>query len=403
MTSAFRSWLAGLVVLASLSCAGLVGSHEDAGGSSVDSGVAADAGGVTTDAGTLGDTDGGSRLEDAGQAIDASVTCPTAPPFDLAAPELRQCFEPILVALGDRTRRMVSYDAVDWLADVIDDGNVINGQALDDGAFEAAFGQGFIVTASDFGIFTSRDRGMTWVKAPPPAAQQWGQGVHVSPVLYNGTRFIIFGETTAYTSEDAFAWAKHALTGMRGGHFAFYGHAVGRAGRIVANGGGSEVNLTDDGVTWRSVDTGLSGGMPSMAYGNGVFVAVGKQARLFSTDNGESWTKVVDDCGANDPTKCVGDFPSRVMFHDGVFVFTTSAAKSAVLESPDGQIWSKVGDGFGFDWQHVIFKGVDYAAQSGNTYRKGMSSGGPWSNLDFAMTHQEFDIGHFSTGLVLKR
>lgn len=377
-----------MLVAPSLSCNGPVDNGGDDSGTMV----------KNTDSGYAGD-DGG--VADAG--IRPVPGCPTAPPFDLASPQLQKCFEPVLVAIGDRSRRIVSFDAVNWLGDTIDDGNVVNGQALDDGAAQAAFGKGYIVTASDFGIFTSADRGLTWTKAPPPAAQQWGQGVHVSPVLFNGTLFIVFSDTTSFTSEDAYTWVKHSLSDLAGSHLAFYGRAVGKDGRIVSNGGGSEVNVSDDGVTWRKVDTTLTGGMPSMAYGNGVFVAVGKRARIYSTDNGETWHKVVDDCSGNDPVKCIGDYPSKMLFHDGVFTFTNGAGQSSILQSTDGQTWVKIGDGFGFDWQHEFFKGVDYAAQSGNTYRKGASAGGDWSSMSFSTSHSGYGIGSFSTGLVLKR
>ncbi len=388
-----------------MACTGVVGTGEPL----------ADAGQVTADAGPSGAIDAGVVTLDAGMAFDAggaldagapdagrSDGCPTAPPFDTLAPELQRCLEPLLLAIGNRSRRIVSFDGQTWLADQIDDGNTVNGQMLDDAATGAAFGKGYIVAGSDFGIFTSADRGQTWVKAPPPAPQQWGQGIHVSPMAFTGRKFVAYSDTATFTSSDAFVWEKHVVTTFNGSHIAFFGNAVGANGRIVASGGGSALNVSDDdGVTWRQIEVGITGGLRSLIYANDTFVGLAKGARLSSKDNGDSWQVAIDDCAANDPVKCVGDGPSELTLRDGGFVFTTSG--NAILESNNGVDWAKTGNGYGFDWSHVFFNGVDYAVHGTNSYWHSPSAGGPWPTSDFPSANAAFGVERLVLGRVLKR
>ncbi len=366
------------------------------------------------DAGTLERPDAGPRVEpdagadagqpdagqpDAGQpdAGQPDAACPDAPPFELEAPGMIACTTPALIATGNRTRRVMSFDGQTWVDDQLDDGNCVNGTCFDDGAFQAAFGLGYIVTASDFGIFTSADRGHTWVKAPAPAPQKWGEGVHVSDVVWTGKNFVVFSETTAFTSSDALHWQKHAIT-LAGDHLAFGAVTVGQRGRILATQNSTSINISDDhGLTWKSVAAGAS--FKSLAANGALIVGVGAGLRGVSTDNGDHWNIVTDDCTLNDPSRCVGT-TSMVLFHDGKFVFTGG---NAVLESADGSSWTKVGTGTGFDWVHVFFNGQDYGVgYPGTSYHSGPTAGGPWTPHSWPGAITEGLLG-FSTGRVLKR
>jgi predicted secreted protein len=392
-----------LVVLLT-GCSGIVGDElaPDAG--------APDAAGTDAGAPDGGASDGGldAGQPDAGQpdagvdggapdAGGADAGCPLAPPFDLDAPGMSACTTPVLIAVGNRTRRAVSFDGQTWLDDQLDDGNCVNGTCFDDGAFQAAFGLGYIVTASDFGIFTSADRGHTWVKAPAPAPQKWGEGVHVSDVVWTGKNFVIFSEQTAFTSSDGLSWQKHAIA-LAGDHLAFGAVTVGQRGRVLATQNSTSINVSDDhGVTWKTVAAGAS--FKSLASNGALMVGVGNAVRGVSTDNGDHWTIFADDCTLNEPSRCVGS-ASMVLFHDGKFVFTGS---NAVLESTNGTTWSKVGTGTGFDWVHVFFNGQDVGVgYPGTSYHTGPNAGGPWATHTWPGAITEGMLG-LSTGRVLKR
>ncbi len=352
---------------------------------------AVDAGGGT-DAGR-DPVDAGSGAVDASK--DAAFVCPTAPPFDLDAPGMSACTTSVLVAVGDRTRRIVSFDGLTWEHDQIDDGNCFGGNCYDDGASQVAFGLGYIVTASDFGIFTSKDRGATWTKAPAPAPQKWGEGVHVSDVVWNGARFMVFSDTTSFVSTDGYAWTRTDIQ-LAGSHMGFGGVTVGKKGRVMASAGQPSLNLSDDGVTWRQVPAGAA--FVSMAYGAGVAVGVGTGVRGYSTDEGETWTVLADDCTSTDPSRCVGS-PSQVMFREGKFVFT---ANDVILESPNGKDWTKAGKGYGFDWAHTYFAGQDFAVGwPGDKYRVGATAGGPWVEHVWPSTNTQ-GIGRIVAGRVLR-
>ncbi len=364
----------------------------------VDSGTSAVFDASVRDA-SVSETDAGlpARL-DAGAPPDAGFSCPTAPPADLSAPGLEACTEPVLVALGNRSRRAVSFDGTTWLDDQLDDGNCFGGNCYDDGAFQAAFGLGYIVTASDFGIFTSADRGHTWVKAPAPAPQKWGEGVHVSDVVFTGKRFVVFSDTTAFTSTDAFTWVKHTIA-LSGSHVAFGAVAVTANGRILASAGTTSLNVSDHHrETWQAFNIGAT--FKSLATnGATVVVGVGTDVWGVSIDNGDHWSIFADDCGLNQPARCVKS-TSTVLFVDGAFTFT---GNGNVLSSTNGKDWAKVGNGTGYDWVHVRFAGQDFGVgYPGDKYLTGPTAGGPWQPHVWPGPITEGVLG-LSVGRVLKR
>lgn len=323
-------------------------------------------GGGRADAGGLAGTSGGDGGPVAGAARDGAAPdvgtgtstdapssqlppggCPKAPPVDLDAPNMAACKKRILVAVGDRSRRMVSVDGTTWLHDVVDD----NASGLDDAAWQVAFGMGLVVTASDYGIFTSADGGATWKKAPAPAPQMGGQGVHVSPVVFNKGTFAVVESGQVFVSTDGYQWMKKAVH-LNGGHLAYGGTAVGNGRIVIGSREGTHLNVSEDAVTWTTSDT------PSLfrlAFANGLFVGAGKGVRGTSKD-GLTWDLVRDDCTSADPAKCLGDYPSEIVFRNGKFLLGN---QKGCLETTDGKQWT-FRKGSMYDWTLTSFGDTIY-------------------------------------------
>ncbi len=85
---------------------------------------------------------------------------------------------------------------------------------------------------------------------------------------------------------------------------------------------------------WREVSSGTSDSLTGVAYGNGVFVAVGgasgKSTILVSRD-GQSWTRVSYDAQS---------FLNGIAYDNGLFVAV--GFDETILTSPDGYSWTKV-------------------------------------------------------------
>ncbi|NUO48602.1 MAG: hypothetical protein HOV80_07070 [Polyangiaceae bacterium] len=262
----------------------------------------------------------------------------------------------VLVAVGYGGRRTSSLDGVTWENDVIvdpnggDDDNLFRGVGFGNDTFVAVGGAavGQIATSTD---------GATWTFQAPVSS--W-----LGDVAYQNGVFVTAGGNglRLRSTDGGVTWTDDA--GYYAGHFR--GIAAGN-GVFVAAGhtyGGGDVGListTTDGVTWTPEQTG-GGTFGSIAFGAGVFVAVGNDRCSVSSD-GASWS----DCSI-----AASDF-GRVVYGAGVFAMRagdgiyTSAdgatwAPLASQSPPQGLLGQGVGMWIGGNWPDDLFASADLAS-----------------------------------------
>ena len=92
----------------------------------------------------------------------------------------------------------------------------------------------------------------------------------------------------------------------------FYGVAYGNGLFVAVGGLGFGTILTSpDGVSWTERTSGTYNPLSSVTYGNGTFVAVGEGGTILTSPDGVSWTERAS------PTK---DFLNGVAYGNGTFV-----------------------------------------------------------------------------------
>ena len=125
--------------------------------------------------------------------------------------------------------------------------------------------------------------------------------------------------------------ASAGLTGTKGGGFALGGVAYGN-GLFVAvgndSGGPGAVVTSFDGTNWTRRSAGTSKYLTGVAFGGGQFVALGSNGSLLTSTNGIAWT---------DNTIGPGTFHD-ITYGAGQFVAVGAAGK--ILTSPDGTTWT---------------------------------------------------------------
>ena len=119
--------------------------------------------------------------------------------------------------------------------------------------------------------------------------------------------------------------------------FQWLGDVVFADGAWVAGGANGERLASDDGIDWQQTGTWYEGHWRSLAYGNGLVVAVGNAydgaaITAVSSDNGQSWTEYA----------VGGTAFSSVAFGDGRFVTISGGAQRCAVSS-DGAAWSDCG------------------------------------------------------------
>lgn len=153
-------------------------------------------------------------------------------------------------------------------------------------------------------------------------------------VHYTGTQFVVFGQDDGgygvqWTSPDlkTFTWRGYWYN--RSDVSQFGKHAVSVGNLITAVGHG--INYSPDaGLTWYTPANGFPGDIVKIAYGNGIWVAVGQYFTYTSTD-GINFTRrtIMQDGAFRD-----------VVYGKGLFIAVGSNSNGpTIYASPDGVTW----------------------------------------------------------------
>lgn len=247
------------------------------------------------------------------------------------------------VAVGDGGLGLNSADGVTWAkaAMVLD----LNLRSLASSEIEAvAIGDtGAIQTSSDGLVWQART-GTGW-----PA---------IWDVAYDGSQFVAATDGGFARSVSGRTW----VTGAAGG--SFYG-LLAANGLLIGAGSGQTLNhsliavSTNRGQSWTELQLGTLGWLASVAFGNGLYVAVGNApfssspAPIFTSTDGFTWTP--RDSGVT------GVNLQNVAFGNGLFVATT-AGSTQVLTSPNGIAWTDRETGVPGEFEAISFIGGQFVA-----------------------------------------
>ncbi|RKP47897.1 hypothetical protein D7Z26_22040 [Cohnella endophytica] len=115
----------------------------------------------------------------------------------------------------------------------------------------------------------------------------------------------------------------------------------------------SSTNLTD----WVSSTSPISDSyLLDMAYGNGVYVAVGNKGAVLTSEDGENWESV---------SSGIGEHLQNVVYHEGKYL-AVGGYTSAVYSSADGKNWTSnpIADNKGAAINKIVYINGHYAAVS---------------------------------------
>jgi len=139
----------------------------------------------------------------------------------------------------------------------------------------------------------------------------------------------------------------------------------------VKNASGTGVMTSPDGITW-TLRTGISEAFDSVVYGNGLFVAVGSpgifQSAIMTSPDGITWTSRTPAAGTSK------DLIS-VTYGNGLFVAVArESVTSCVMTSPDGITWTSR-TGIARLWYSVTYgNGLFVAVSASGTGSRVMTS-----------------------------
>jgi hypothetical protein len=199
------------------------------------------------------------------------------------------------------------------------DVNLLNGAIIWDGIQLIGTGQlGLIATSND---------GITWRTRSTPTTKQ------LNAICTNGTTYLAGGYGgTVLSSTTVTSWSLQLPEAQLTQDF--LNDILWDGSRFIAVGGnfGPDVILTsDNGVTWIASDNGAgNGGLKSIAYNDGTYVAVGVGGKILSSLDGVNWASRSSGVSSGNLNK--------VIWADTQFVAV--GGYNDIITSPDGITWT---------------------------------------------------------------
>ncbi len=256
------------------------------------------------------------------------------------------------VAVGHNGTILTSPDGVIWAVRNAGTTSYLDGVTWGGGQFVAVGGSTILISAdgvtwSSFSLASSntylnavvwsgtqfvavgvQDNGSSWVSAifTSPNGVAWtqrGQGVSTGilfDVAWNGSQFVAVGYVTL-TSPDGVTWT------LRNNDYS--------PQRIIWNGSqfvgirGSSVWISTDGVTWTSVNAGVSSDLVDATWTGSQFVAVGEDSVILTSPDGINWT-----------TRTLGITHDLLSIASNGAQFVAVGRYGSILTSPDGVNWT---------------------------------------------------------------
>ena len=206
----------------------------------------------------------------------------------------------------------------------------------------------YVAVSSGGGVFRSTD------------AVQWSAATtflpdRISAVTHDSNQFLAVSSDTVFRSSDGNTWSATPLDllGLGGISSIAYG-----GGRYVAVGGPGLILTSTDAVNWDVVPSHLAStfqgvpGLSSVTYGGGKFVAVGYHGSIVSSTDGQTWTVV-----SNVDASVI--FLGVTYGASGGFV---AVGEGAIWRSADATTWTEVTSPTMADIEAVAYSNSEYVA-----------------------------------------
>lgn len=233
-----------------------------------------------------------------------------------------------LVALGGLNALFTSDDGITWAArdSKIQDTNQLQSIAFGAGRFVAVGYQGHTTTSTD---------GVTWTPGSVPTSVAGDYLYYVRFV--NGKFWVSSSDDNTvrtWTSADGLTWIQPALAlppGKFVGEVAF-------GNLVYAASGESDLLWSADGTTWNLASFALGGGSSfrAMRYVNDRFIAVGESGEIVTSTDAVNWAP---------QTSGVSASLTDVAFGNGLYVAVGEGnpgfVPNAILTSPNASTWTQ--------------------------------------------------------------
>ena len=250
-------------------------------------------------------------------------------------------------AVGNFGNLHTSRDGISWAAVSSSTSTNLRSLARGPDRFVAVGNDGFVLTSED---------GVGWVRRATPATN------NLRGIAYGNNRFVAVGEGDILVSLEGLNWSRQPLSGDTLYSVTYHG------GLFVAVGNNGRIQVSTNGLDWKSVSSPIGTRLNSVTWGGGLFAAVGRYGNVVVSGSGTNWVR----------RHTGGDYLQGVTYGNDRFV---AAGQSGFgLVSTNGLDWA-VSEGLMrlFDVEDVSFANGRFVAVGGNGQVASSSDGQFWT------------------------
>lgn len=204
-------------------------------------------------------------------------------------------------------------------------------------------------------------------------------------ITYGAGKFVAVSQdvgstTSAMTSGNGLTWTSQTTPPGKAWTDITYGGGLFVAVGILGAGSTQRIMTSPDGITW-TLRTHTASQPISVAYGNGVYVAVTQSTspKIMISANGIIWNDY-------NPVNLTASLIGKVRFVNGFFVCCPSSPSTNIAYSTDGITWTLASTTYNGSWNGIAFNsfGNQYMLTSSFSALKVYSSSlaGPYTFAD---------------------
>jgi hypothetical protein len=186
---------------------------------------------------------------------------------------------------------------------------------------DIAFGNGVFVGIGGFGRLLTSVDGKVWQK------QKLEGRVRLRNIIFADGKFLLIGRDNIFESTNGYSW-QHVSANNR----SLSTSITAGKGLLVGVGdyGTIETSTVESVNRWSVQYSGTTNTLKNCVYGNGIFVAVGVQGTILTSEDGEEWLAQMS---------VTGNTLNSLVFGNDQFVVV--GRSGTILTSQDGESWSE--------------------------------------------------------------
>ncbi len=294
----------------------------------------------------------------------------------------------VAVAFGGRGKIIKSQNGINWQ-------EVSSG--INDPISDMAYCQKKLVAVGQYGSIISSRNGIDWQLV------RQGDGISINRIICTPEGYLAVGNRgLIMASTDGINWIRRDSATDDHLNDVIYENS-----RYIVVGGGkmepdypTNIILTsEDGIIWNKVLSEISFTIRSVAYGNGVYLAIAENSYVYSSQDGNNWKRLPQDqFTLRDITFTGQEF---LAVGGGEYDWISDGYQGVILSSIDGTNWDKITIPYSYMLYRIKCLNTRCASVGGQGTILTSDGRGGWQRRSFKKTETLYGIEFYNNSVLV--